>query len=161
MPTSMPSLPRFGRSTTQKYATTKRPTGKDNHTKTPTSRTTSDAKKQIPKLDRKPSGVSSPAPAKLDRTPSGVKSPPMPKLERLPSGVKSPAPKLERAASGLKSPPPKLDRPPSGVKSRPASTASKVAENVPGAKQAGGHGEKGGPVAAQRGWAGKLRNLVY
>jgi hypothetical protein len=148
IPTSMPSLPTFGRSTAQADSA-KTPT--DKSSKPPTSRTTSDAKKQIPKLDRKPSGANSPAPPKLDRTPSGVKSPPMPKLDCLPSGVKSPAPKLDRVASGLKSPPPKLDRvpsglkspppkldrQPSGMKSPPASTASKVTENVPGAKQAG------------------------
>jgi hypothetical protein len=148
IPTSMPSLPTFGRSMAQTDST-KTPT--DKSSKPPTSRTTSDAKKQIPKLDRKPSGANSPAPPKLDRTPSGVKSPPMPKLDRVPSGVKSPAPKLDRVASGLKSPPPKLDRvpsglkppppkldrQPSGLKSPPASAASKMTENVPGAKQAG------------------------
>ena len=134
IPTSMPALPTFGRSTAQTKST-KTPADKD--AKPPTNRTTSGAKKQIPKLDRKPSGVSLPAPPKLDRVPSGVKSPPMPKLDRLPSGVKSPAPKLDRVPSGLKSPPPKLDRQPSGLKNPPASAASKVTENVPGAKQAG------------------------
>lgn len=149
IPTSMPSLPTFGRSTTQQT----------NTTKPPTQRTTSDAKKQIPKLDRKPSGAttkSPSAPPKLDRTPSGVTSPqpPMPKLDRVPSGVRSPAPKLDRVTSGLKSPPPlpkldrqpsgaksppppKLDRQPSGGKSSPASAASKAVENVPGTKQGG------------------------
>lgn len=147
IPTSMPSLPTFGRTAAPTTAT-KTPTNKD--AKPPTPRTSSDAKKQIPKLDRKPSGVSSPAPPKLDRTPSGLKSAPIPKPDRLPSGVKSPAPKLERVPSGLKSPPPKLDRvpsglkspspkldrQPSGLKSPPAPAASKVTDNVPGAQQA-------------------------
>jgi hypothetical protein len=147
IPTSMPSLPTFGRSAVPTTAT-KTPTNKD--AKPPMQRTSSDVKKQIPKLDRKPSGVSSPAPPKLDRTPSGLKSAPIPKPDRLPSGVKSPAPKLERVPSGPKSPPPKLDRipsglksplqkldrQPSGLKSPPASAASKVTENVPGAQQA-------------------------
>ena len=146
---SLPTLPTFSTSTTtQQKNTAKPPT--DKAAKPPLAkRTTSDAKKQIPKLDRKPSGVdSSPklsrtsssgvvkSPPKLDRTPSSgvVKSPP--KLDRLPSGVKSPAPKLDRVpSSGLKSPPPKLDRQPSGLKSPPASAASKVVENVPGVKQ--------------------------
>jgi hypothetical protein len=139
IPISMPSVPTFSRS-----AAAKTPTDKD--AKPPTQRTSSDAKKQIPKLDRNPSGVSSPTPPKLDRTPSGVESAPIPKLDRLPSGVKSPAPKLERVPSGLKSPPPKLDRvpsglkspppkldrQPSGLKSPPASATSKTTENVPG-----------------------------
>jgi hypothetical protein len=147
IPTSMPSLPTFGRSTAPTTAT-KTPTNKD--AKPPTPRTSSDAKKQIPKLERKSSGVSSPAPPKLDRTPSGLKSAPIPKPDRLPSGVKSPAPKLERVPSGpkspppkldrvpsgLRSPPPKLDRQPSGLKSPPASAASQLTDNVPGAQQA-------------------------
>ena len=137
LPTSMPSLPTFGRGSTTQTNPKKTP---DTTTKPPTNRTASDVKKQIPKLDRKPSGVKSPAsPApKLDRLPSGVKSPPStPKLDRLPSGVRSPAPKLDRVPSGLRSPLPKLDRQPSGLKSPPVSAASKVTESVPGAKQAG------------------------
>jgi hypothetical protein len=148
IPTSMPSMPTFGRSTAQTTNSTKMPTDKT-PPKPPTQRTASEAKKQIPKLDRKPSGtnppkldrtpsgVKSPAMPKLDRMPSGVKSPAVPKLDRLPSGVKSPAPKLDRVPSGLKSPPPKLDSLPSGLKSPPATAASKGTDNVPGAKQGG------------------------
>jgi hypothetical protein len=113
IPTSMPSLPAFGRSA----APNRTPTDKD--AKPPTQRTSSDAKKQIPKLDRNPSGVSSPTLPKVSQAPSRVKSAPIPKLDRPPSGVKSPAPKLERVSSGLKSPPPKLAKVPSGSKSPP------------------------------------------
>jgi hypothetical protein len=144
IPTGMPSLPIFGRSAAPTTAA-QTPTDKD--AKPSTQRTSSDTKKPIPKLDRKPSDISSPAPPKLDRTPSGAKSASIPKLDRLPSGVKSPAPKLERVPSGLKSPPPKLDRvpsglkspppkldrQPSGLKSPPTSATSKATENVPGA----------------------------
>ena len=125
----LPSMPGFGRSS--KPSTPQ---------KLPTERTTSDAKKSIPKLERKDSGK--PSTPKLDRTPSGIKSPPpkldrlpsganksVPKLERLPSGIKSP-PAISRTPSGIKSPPPKLNRLPSGMKSPPMGAVNSLNEGV-------------------------------
>ena len=112
----LPSVPGFGRSS--KPSTPQKP---------PTERTTSDAKKSIPKLERKDSAK--PSTPKLDRTPSGIKSPP-PKLDRLPSGANKSVPKLERLPSGVKSPPPKLNRLPSGMKSPSMGAVNSLNEGV-------------------------------
>ena len=83
MPKSIPSLPRFG------FGGAKTPGSPAPKASTPSS----------PKLDRKPRGT--PDRPALSKTPSGSRPP---KLEKRPSGVRSPAPKLDRLPSGPKTP---------------------------------------------------------